>query len=49
LREAQRFGEIVSIWDSQDWNWNILHTKFNRPVVVDGKVLVPTRGAQLLV
>ncbi len=42
-------GEIVPIWDSQAWNWNILHPKFNRPVPVDGKVLVPTYGGQLLV
>lgn len=42
-------GEIVPLWDSQDWNWNILHPKFNRPIVADGKVLVPTYGGQLLV
>lgn len=42
-------GEIVPLWDSQDWGWNMLHPKFNRPVPIDGKVLVPTYGGQLLV
>jgi hypothetical protein len=42
-------GEIVPVWDSQDWNWNVFHPKFNRPVAVDGKVLVPTYGGELLV
>lgn len=42
-------GEIVPLWDSQDWGWNIMHPKFNRPIVADGKVLVPTYGGQLLV
>jgi hypothetical protein len=42
-------GEIMPLWDSQDWGWNMLHPKFNRPVPVDGKVLVPTYGGALLV
>jgi hypothetical protein len=42
-------GEIVPLWDSQDWAWNIVHPKFNRPIIADGKVLVPTYGGQLLV
>jgi hypothetical protein len=42
-------GEIVPLWDSQDWNWHILHPKFNRPVVADGRVLAPTYGGQILV
>jgi hypothetical protein len=42
-------GEITPLWDSQDWNWNILHPKFNRPIVADSKVIVPTYGGQLLV
>ena len=42
-------GEIVSLWDSQDWGWNFLHPKFNRPVAVDGKVLVPTYDGRLFV
>ncbi len=35
-------GEIVPLWDSQDWAWNFLHPKFNRPIAVGGKVIVPT-------
>jgi hypothetical protein len=42
-------GQIVPLWDSQDWNWNLSHPKFNRPVVADGKLLVPTYGQGLLV
>jgi hypothetical protein len=42
-------GEIVPMWDSQDWAWNMLHPKFNRPIVADGKVIVPTYGGQLLI
>ena len=42
-------GEIVPLWDSQQWAWNLLHPKFNRPVPVDGKILVPTYGGELLV
>ena len=42
-------GEIVPIWDSQGWNWTMLHPKFNRPIIADGRVLVPTYGGQVLV
>nr|WP_321986531.1 PQQ-binding-like beta-propeller repeat protein [uncultured Lichenicoccus sp.] len=42
-------GEIVPIWDSQQWNWTMLHPKFNRPIIADGRVLVPTYGGQVLV
>jgi hypothetical protein len=48
-RYADGSGEIVPLWDSQDWNWNLLHPKFNRPVAVDGRVLVPTYGGELLI
>jgi hypothetical protein len=48
-RFADGSGEIVALWDSQQWGWNMLHPKFNRPVAVDGKVLVPTYGGELLV
>jgi hypothetical protein len=48
-RFADGSGEVVPLWDSQDWAWNMLHPKFNRPVPVDGKVLVPTYGGELLV
>jgi hypothetical protein len=54
--DAENFGqfnaggsEIMPIWDSQDWAWNMLHPKFNRPIVADGTVIVPTYGGQLLV
>lgn len=46
---ADGSGQIVPLWDSQDWNWNFLHPKFNRPVAVDGKVLVPTYDGRVLV
>jgi hypothetical protein len=46
---ADGSGEIMPLWDSQDWSWNFLHPKFNRPVAVDGKVLVPTYDSRLLV
>ncbi|HZR20567.1 MAG TPA: hypothetical protein VFE51_25015 [Verrucomicrobiae bacterium] len=42
-------GQIAPLWDSQDWNWNFLHPKFNRPVAVGGKVLVPTYDGRVLV
>jgi len=42
-------GQLVPLWDSQDWNWNFSHPKFNRPAVADGKLLVPTYGQGLLV
>ena len=48
-RFADGGGEIVPIWDSQQWNWTMLHPKFNRPIIADGRVLVPTYGGQVLV
>ena len=42
-------GEIMPLWDSQQWNWNFLHPKFNRPIAVDGRVIVPTYGGEVLV
>ncbi|WP_428374700.1 hypothetical protein [Lichenicoccus sp.] len=41
--------EIVPLWDSQQWNWTMLHPKFNRPIIADGRVLVPTYGGEVLV
>jgi hypothetical protein len=35
-------GAIVRLWDSQDWNWHFSHNKFNRPVVWNGRVFLPT-------
>jgi hypothetical protein len=48
-RFADGSGELVPLWDSQTWNWVFLHPKFNRPVAVDGKVLVPTYDGRVLV
>jgi hypothetical protein len=42
-------GEILPLWDSQQWNWNFLHPKFNRPIVADGRVIVPTYGGEVLI
>lgn len=42
-------GEIAPLWDSQDWNWNFLHPKFNRPIVADGKLIVPTYDGRVFV
>jgi len=42
-------GEIVPLWDSQDWNWSFSHPKFNRPIIAAGKVIVPTYDGRLLV
>jgi PQQ-like domain len=42
-------GEIAPLWDSQAWNWNFLHPKFNRPVAVAGKIIVPTYDGRLMV
>jgi hypothetical protein len=42
-------GQLVPLWDSQDWNWSFLHPKFNRPIVTDGKVIVPTYDGRVLV
>jgi PQQ enzyme repeat len=48
-RYADGSGELVPLWDSQDWNWNFLHPKFNRPIAVDGKVIMPTYDGRVLV
>lgn len=42
-------GELVPLWDSQDWGWKFPHPKFNRPVAVDGRILVPTYDGRVLV
>jgi hypothetical protein len=42
-------GELVPLWDSQAWNWNFLHPKFNRPIVADGKLVVPTYDGRVFV
>jgi hypothetical protein len=48
-RYADGSGQIVALWDSQDWNWNFLHPKFNRPVAVAGKIIVPTYDGRVMV
>jgi hypothetical protein len=48
-RYANGSGELVPLWDSQDWSWDFLHPKFNRPVAVDGRILVPTYDGRVLV
>jgi hypothetical protein len=42
-------GEVVPLWDSQQWGWNFLHPKFNRPIAANGKVVVPTYDGRVLV
>jgi hypothetical protein len=48
-RFADGSGQLVPLWDSQDWNWTFVHPKFNRPIAVDGKVIVPTYDGRVLV
>jgi hypothetical protein len=40
--DAAGNGEIVPLWDSQQWNWHFSHNPLNRPVVWSGKVFLPT-------
>lgn len=35
-------GSIPPLWDSQEWEWQFTHNKFNRPVVWNGRVFLPT-------
>jgi outer membrane protein assembly factor BamB len=42
-------GSIVPLWDSQQWNWQFTHNKFNRPIVWNGKVFLPTYDGNVLV
>lgn len=42
-------GWIVPLWDSQQWNWQFTHNKFNRPVVWNGRVFLPTYDGRILV
>jgi PQQ enzyme repeat len=48
-RFADGSGEVVPLWDSQVWAWNFLHPKFNRPIAVGGKVIVPTYDGRVFV
>jgi hypothetical protein len=42
-------GSIPPLWDSQQWNWQFLHNKFNRPVVWNGRVYLPTYEGEVWV
>lgn len=42
-------GWIKPLWDSQQWNWQFSHNKFNRPVVWNGKIFLPTYDGEVLV
>jgi hypothetical protein len=48
-RYSDGSGSIVPLWDSQQWNWQFTHNKFNRPVVWNGRVFLPTYDGQVLV
>jgi len=48
-RYSDGSGSIVPLWDSQQWNWQFTHNKFNRPVVWNGKVYLPTYDGEVLV
>jgi hypothetical protein len=52
--DATEFGtygngskQLRVLWDSQDWNNQFLFNKFNRPVVFNGKLFVPTYSDQV--
>jgi PQQ enzyme-like repeat protein len=42
-------GSIPPLWDSQQWNWRFTHNKFNRPVVWNGRVFLPTYDGEVWV
>lgn len=39
---ADGSAKLRVLWDSQDWNLQFSFNKFNRPVVFDGRLYVPT-------
>jgi hypothetical protein len=54
--DAQNFGKfsdgsgwIQPLWDSQKWNWQFTYNKFNRPVIWNGRIFLPTYDGQVLV
>jgi outer membrane protein assembly factor BamB len=54
--DASNFGKFLDgsasltpLWDSEQWNWQFSHNKFNRPVVWNGRVLLPTYDGNVLV
>ncbi|HXZ39963.1 MAG TPA: PQQ-binding-like beta-propeller repeat protein [Terriglobales bacterium] len=42
-------GSMPALWDSQQWNWQFSHNKFNRPVVWNGRVFLATYDGEVLV
>jgi hypothetical protein len=42
-------GSLPPLWDSQDWNWQFTHNKFNRPVVWNGRIYLPTYSGEIWV
>jgi hypothetical protein len=40
---------VVPLWDSQQWNWQFTHNKFNRSVVWNGRIFLPTYEGEVLV
>jgi hypothetical protein len=42
-------GSIPPLWDSQAWNWRFSHNKFNRPIVWNGRVYLPTYDGEIWV
>jgi PQQ enzyme repeat len=48
-RYSDGSGSIVPLWDSQQWNWQFTHNKFNRPVVWNGRIFLPTYEGEVLV
>ena len=40
-------NQLKVLWDSQQWNINFSHPKFNIPVVSGGKIFVPTYDGRI--
>ncbi len=48
-RYSDGSGSIPRLWDSEDWNWQFTHNKFNRPVVWNGRIYLPTYSGEIWV
>jgi hypothetical protein len=48
-RYSDGSGSMPPLLDSQQWNWQFSHNKFNRPVVWNGRIFLPTYDAEILV
>lgn len=42
-------GALRVLWDSEQWNWRFSHNKFNRLVVWNGRVFLPTYDGEVWV